>query len=341
MQVPKNYLDKSTLLKSEVHWELTNLCNLRCVHCYLSDDARRELSTVEIKNVIDQLHELGVMWLTFSGGEPLLRRDFSEIYEYAHGLGFLIHVFTNGTRFTQPIIDLFIQKPPYKIEITLNGITAETFEKVTAVKGSFAKCLSGIKMLNDSGLRLTLKTNGMTINAHEVLKIKNFARSLPDTQWKFDTALMPKRDHDTTPTQFRLKASQIIELYEDEKEMKEQISRECSDLKNATAPEGRAAFNCAAGRSRFHISSWGDLHPCHTVRTIRSSLLQNTVAEAIEKVQAQVMALVYPESSKCGSCGIHSKCNSCPGLAHLEKRSSVLPAEYHCEVAHKTVETYA
>ncbi|MBI3557818.1 MAG: radical SAM protein [Deltaproteobacteria bacterium] len=324
----------------EVHWELTNHCNLKCVHCYLAPDPRRELTTAEIKDVIDQLLEVGALTLTLSGGEPLLRRDFAEIYQYAHGKGFVLQIFTNGTRISPAVVELFKTHPPFKVEITLNGITAETFEKVTAVKGSFETCMSGIRAIHEAGIRLVLKTNGMTLNIHEVLKIKEFALGLNPQGFKFDTALMPKRDHDMFPTTLRLQPSEIIALYEEDRAMKTQIQQECAGSTRATPPPG-SAFSCTAARTRFHISAWGDLHPCHTVRPIKVSLLEHRLPHAMQLVRDLVNGVKYPATSKCGTCDIFFQCNSCVGLAHLEGRDGgVMPTAYHCDVAHKTMETY-
>ena len=325
---------------NEVHWELTNHCNLKCVHCYLSEDERRELSTVEIKRVMDELYDAGCLALTLTGGEPLLRADFPDLYAYAHSRGFLIHVFTNGTRITPKIVALFQEKPPRVVEITLNGITAETFEKVTAVEGSFKTCMEGIRRLYEGGVPLTLKTNGMTLNIAEVLQIKAFAGTMPGVKYKFDTAIMPRRDHDMAPTQYRLQAREIIALYEDDRVMKKEIKDSCNTWTGQTPVEG-AAFQCAAGKARFHISAWGDLHPCHTVRPLRVSLHTHSFQEARTKLRTMVDGVKYPPESKCGTCKIHLNCASCPGLAHLEGKSQVLPTAYHCDVAHEVVKTYA
>ncbi|NUM89486.1 MAG: radical SAM protein [Bdellovibrionales bacterium] len=321
----------------EVHWELTNRCNFHCVHCYLAGEPRRELSTEESLRLIGERESAGVLGLTLTGGEPTLRKDFPELYRAAHGRGFLINVFTNGSRITENLVELFLECPPQKVEITLNGISEGVFEAVTAVKGSFSATMDGIRRLNEAGITLGLKTNGMTVNKGEILAIKSFAQGLPNTFFKFDTAIMPRRDHDPAPTAFRLRPREILEIYGGDEEFRRQMEAECGSIAGG-APE--RVFTCAAGSTRFHISAWGDLHPCHTVRPIRRSLREMGFSAAVESIQREIAGVVYPDGSACGSCGIFSKCNSCPGLAHLEGRSSVLRAEYHCEVAHAVVEEF-
>ena len=66
-----------------VQLDLTYRCNERCVHCYLDHDDHGEMTTAEIKELLDQMAEAGVFYLTISGGEILMRRDFFEILEHA------------------------------------------------------------------------------------------------------------------------------------------------------------------------------------------------------------------------------------------------------------------
>ena len=135
-------------LINEVHWELTNHCNFQCVHCYLAPDPRAELSTEEIFRLLEEMQSAGVLLLTLTGGEPLLRKDFFAIYRRAHSLGFLLNVFTNGSRLTSEHIKLFQECPPQKVEITLNGFTKEILEAVTAREGGHGEGYRGIRMLN-------------------------------------------------------------------------------------------------------------------------------------------------------------------------------------------------
>src|SRR5438132_4064474 len=79
-----------------VHLDVTYRCNERCVHCYLDHDDHGEMTTAEIRTVLDELSEAGVFFLTLSGGEVLMRRDFFEIVGYARRLMFNVKVKTNG-----------------------------------------------------------------------------------------------------------------------------------------------------------------------------------------------------------------------------------------------------
>ncbi len=123
--------------------ELTHRCNLGCVHCYLGSrqdrqhSAEREMTTDEVLSVLDQVAAAGCLNLVLSGGEPLLRRDFAEIYRHARGLGLVVTVFSNATLVTEELVDLFRDYPPYAVDISVYGATPATYEKVTGVAGSF------------------------------------------------------------------------------------------------------------------------------------------------------------------------------------------------------------
>src|ERR1035438_4153282 len=83
-------------LPLSVHLDITYRCNERCVHCYLDHDDHGEMTTAEIVDVLTQLADAGVFFLSLSGGEVLMRRDFFEIVERARQLLFNVKVKTNG-----------------------------------------------------------------------------------------------------------------------------------------------------------------------------------------------------------------------------------------------------
>jgi len=157
--------------------EVTTRCNLRCQHCYIPGEWRAnrsdtQLSLGEIKRILDQLTDAGCLWLLLTGGEPLLRRDFLDIYDYAKRKGLILTIFTNGTLVTPRIADFLAEWRPFKIEITLYGATQETYERVTGIPGSYTCCRRGIDLLLERNLPLSLKTIVMTLNHHELDEMK-------------------------------------------------------------------------------------------------------------------------------------------------------------------------
>jgi len=88
-----------------VQFDLTYRANERCVHCYLDHDGRDEMTTAEIKDLLEQMAEAGVFFLTFSGGEIMMRRDFFEIVEHARRLSFCVKLKTNAVMVRQSEAD--------------------------------------------------------------------------------------------------------------------------------------------------------------------------------------------------------------------------------------------
>ena len=130
--------------------DLTHRCNLACVHCYLNNGARlgvshRELDTRQWLRIIDEITAAGCLYLLVSGGEPFLRKDFSQIYRRMKESGLVITLFTNGTCITDDLLALFEDLPPHSMEITLYGATESSYQKITGSKAAFGKCLCGYR----------------------------------------------------------------------------------------------------------------------------------------------------------------------------------------------------
>src|SRR5262245_34341577 len=154
--------------------EPTFRCNLECVHCYVNQPAgsaaerAREVPLPRLRALIDEMVEAGCVNLLLTGGEVLVRPDFPELYLYALGRGLLVTVFTNGTLVTEHIADLFDRHRPLLVEISLYGMTPQTYERITRVPGSYQRCLEGIRRLVKRGVPLKLKTMLMSWNRHEL-----------------------------------------------------------------------------------------------------------------------------------------------------------------------------
>jgi MoaA/NifB/PqqE/SkfB family radical SAM enzyme len=203
-------------------------CNLACVHCYVNEPVGdfairdREMPLARLKTLVDEMAEAGCLNLLLTGGEVLVRPDFPELYLYAIRKGLLVTVFTNGTLVTDRIAALFDEYRPLAVEITLYGMTRETYEKVTRVPGSFDKCIEGIERLVKLGVPLSLKTMALTWNQHEVGAMQAYAQGL-GLPFIFDGLLNPRVDCGANRNgELQLTAEQLVALdLQDEERMRD------------------------------------------------------------------------------------------------------------------------
>jgi len=166
--------------------ELTERCNNNCIHCYINlpvDDRvarEKELSTEEIKNIIKEAASLGCLSVRFTGGEPLLREDFEELYVFTRKLGIKVLLFTNATLITSHLAELFVRIPPLRnIEITVYGMKENSYEAVTRTPGSFAAAWQGINLLLDRNIPFVVKGALLPPNKEEMDEFKAWALSFP------------------------------------------------------------------------------------------------------------------------------------------------------------------
>ena len=119
-----------------VHFVLTHKCNLACEHCYQAEHDSDDLPFDEVVRVLDELADLGVLFLTLGGGEPLARRDFWQIVEAARARQFAVDVYTNGTLIDAEVARRLKQAGIVKVEVSLHGGARETHDRFVRRKGA-------------------------------------------------------------------------------------------------------------------------------------------------------------------------------------------------------------
>src|SRR5213594_170042 len=275
-------------------WEITCRCNLRCVMCYTDcfntpDMLRQELSLREIVRIMDEIREAGCLELTLTGGEPLARRDFLDIYAHAKQKGFLVTVFTNGTLLTEKIADFWVQYPPSMIEISLHGLTKESFERITQGPGSYERCMTGIRLLLERKLPLTLKTAGMTVNRDEILEIKQHVDRLGERNgtkvwYKFGSDIRPRLDGSEDVYAYQLPEQDVIVIEQAEPEFRAERFRQ-DGQKAEMIRQGKS--RCGGGQYKFHIDAYGQLQLCSNNRRRSYDLRRGSFQEGFYKVLPQ------------------------------------------------------
>lgn len=320
--------------------ELTYGCNLHCVHCYTDcynhpDLIKREMSYEQVVHILDQLHDVGVLWVCFTGGEIFVRKDFFTIYAYAKEKGFLITLFTNGTLITEAIADYLKEHPPFCIEISCHGATDETFDRITQVRGSFQRFLKGVRLLLERGLPIKLKTKAMTVNKHELGQIKALVESF-GVPFRFNSAIYPRLDGDLTPTKYRLSPEEIVEIEWSEDQVdRDEASCQLGGKAELSPPQDDRLFRCGCGTTAVHISAWGKLGACTWAKEPRADLRKTSVAGGIAGVFPQIRDARYQTETKCRSCPVHQLCDKDVNIAWAEAGDPEQPVEHFCQTAFK------
>jgi len=317
--------------------EVTERCNLRCIHCYIARDLNdptvkeKELTTAELSRIMDEAADEGCLTLLLTGGEPLIRPDFSDIYLYSKRRGFLVTLFTNGTMITREIADFLAEYPPRSMEITLYGASEKTYEAVTRVPGSYKRCIRGIELLVDRGVPLSLKTMLMTVNKHELGLMKDFAAGL-GMDFRYDASLNFRLEGDSAPARFRLSPEEIVEFdMMDDRRMAEM--RKFLEHFGGPPRIPENLYRCGAGIGRFHIDAYGRLSVCIMSREPEYELRKGTFEEGWSRAIPMVMTRKRQRTTPCQSCDVSSLCDQCPGWGLLEWRDPERPVDFLCRTA--------
>lgn len=331
--------------------EITARCNNNCRHCYVNVPAgdmkakAGELSRQEVLDIASQAVDMGAIWCLITGGEPLLRPDFADIFLGLKRKGLLVGVFTNATLIREEHVKLFKRYPPRDMEVTVYGVTRQTYEAVTRQPGSFDAFQRGLASLLQSGFPVRLKAMALRSNLHELPAIAAFCRQHTKDFYRFDPVLHLRYDRDPQRNveirAERLDPEEIVDLERRDPERFPVMQRHCRDL-TQTQPRPCGSdrmFGCGAGMESFSVSYRGEFRLCDslvapaTTCDLRSESLHAAWSDLVFRVHG----LRSSNSSvfrNCRECPIINLCLSCPSHNYLETGRMDGDTPYFCEVAH-------
>jgi len=330
--------------------ELTERCNNACIHCYINLPARdakasdRELTVDQWKDILQQAAELGALSVRFSGGEPLLRDDFAEIYLVARHLGMRVMLFTNARRITPELADLLARVPPMKkIEISVYGMHPQSYDSVTCSPGAFAEFRRGVDLLSERGIPFIVKSVLLPPNRAEIEEFEAWAASIPWMNQRPSYAvfleLRARRDSIT-------KNNLIQSLRFSPEEGVAFASRCEEDYRRGVAqfsagymhPQGDRLFSCGAGETGC-VDAYGVYQMCmplrhpDTVYDLKQGSLHKGLTEVFPRYRE--LRATNPEYlQRCARCFLKGLCEQCPGKSWGEHGTLDTPVEYLCQVAH-------
>jgi radical SAM protein with 4Fe4S-binding SPASM domain len=330
--------------------ELTARCNNNCRHCYINlpaNDARareRELTLAEIDRIAGQAVDLGALWCLLTGGEPLLRRDFADIYLLLKKKGLLVSVFTNACLVTETHVRLFQMYPPRDIEATVYGATEQTYERVTRRPGSYKAFRRGLDLLIQGGVKVRLKAMAIRSNVNDMAAIAHLSRSLTKDFYRFDPLLHLRYDGDMARNgeiiSERLSPEEIAAVEQSDPERADALEKACGQLSSCD-PSGQGCthlFHCGAGVDAFSVGYDGAFRLCASLNRpdCTANLRQVSLKDAWENLVPRVRALESDNQDfreHCRVCPLVNLCLWCPANAFMEVGRMDGRSEYFCQVA--------
>ena len=300
-----------------VHLDVTYRCNERCVHCYLDHDDHGEMTTSEITDLLTQLADAGVFFLTLSGGEVLMRRDFFAIVEHARRLLFNVKVKTNGVMIREPearrLRDLGVEQ----MQISVYSHRAEIHDAITKLPGSLKRTVEAIHFLKSQDLKVVIANVLMRGNFADNAGVMALAREL-EVPYTLDPTITPKMDGDTSILNLRVAGSDLKRIFH-ERALVGNVEEFCAP----PPPPGddiMDGYPCSAGHTACYISPYGDVFPCVQFPLPCGNVRKQKFLDIWRESQQfkNVRSIRARDLPVCSSCAHVGTCTRCPGLAYME-----------------------
>ncbi len=320
--------------------ELTGRCNLSCKMCYIHRQeadrtvAQRELPTQTWLQLIRQAQQAGTLTMLLTGGEPLLRPDFGEIYTACRRAGFLVSVNTNASLMAQPHFDLFEKNRPFLLNISLYGADDETYEKICGQKGIFTRVKENILRLRRLDLPVKINYTVTAENFHQRQPIYDFAREngclVQQTSYLFPPVRscagcgeVYGRVDGATAGQMQFACEQTRYT---EAELRQRLRQRGQSQYQPPAGE-ETSMHCRAGKSAWWITYDGRLQLCGMIRSPGVCVKELPFSEGWEALTQRRQEILLPQA--CAECTDRSWCEVCAAIC-LSENCGAEPPRYIC-----------
>ena len=300
-----------------VQLDLTYRCNERCIHCYLDHDDHGEMTTIEIKRLLDELAAAGVFILTLSGGEIMLRKDLFELLEYARELTFCVKLKTNAILIRQPEAERIRALGVDSIQVSIYSHLAEVHDAITKIPGSLKRSLDAIRFLKAHGLKVIVASVLMAQNSGDYHGVRALAIEL-GVDFTLDPTVTPKMDGDRSILSLNAGHAVLKDLFRDPALVGD-AEQFCALPANADA-DILEDVPCSAGHTACYVSPYGDVYPCVQFPLPSGNVRRSRFLNIWKHSEAlnEVRSIRLRDLSSCSHCGHVSACSRCPGLAYME-----------------------
>lgn len=322
-----------------VLFELTPHCNMNCIHCYLQNNhSSEQLPYNKVIEIIDILYDIGILFITFTGGEILTRSDFLDIYLYAKKKGFLVELFSNGYLFDDKIINVLKEYPPLLVDVSIYGSNEKTYKKVSGIEGAFEKVIANCIKLKEAGVRVSLKSPIILPTLNELDDMKRIAENL-DIPFVYTFDICATIDKNECPKELAVPINIALQ-YEFQNYYEQIESGERTDLvyddkrkkEIKKLIENDYVYACNVALNSFVIDYKGNMCPCMKLRHRGKKLTSKNFSEIWEEFKAFSQRKAS-NAYVCKGCEARYYCDVCPAEMDFIYGDEEFRPQGVCEIA--------
>jgi radical SAM protein with 4Fe4S-binding SPASM domain len=305
--------------------EIADRCNEACVHCYQIQGEKGELETEHWERIFRELAELGVLFLTISGGEATLRKDFLHLVEYARSLRFAVKIFSNGLKITDEMAARLGELSVQEVQISLYSHRADVHDSITRVPGSFDQVLAAARALRAARVKVVLKSPLMVQNAADFGAYVDLVTSL-GADYSLDPKLNPRENGDNSPTALAIDKRAYLALRNDAR---------FAGVRRARPARALDSAPCAACASNVHVEPNGELRPCTQWSIATGDALATSLRDAWygDPVASAIRRLSWNDLPGCKVCDLRGYCQRCFADAERSTGDALAPYPRACMTA--------
>lgn len=320
-------------------FELTARCNFNCKMCYVHQHIPpdQELSAEQWIDLGRAAAQNGMLFLLLTGGEPLLRPDFPEIYIALKKLGLMVSVNTNGSLIDEAIIDLFVKYPPSRVNVSLYGGSNETYHKLCG-NSSYQTVTDNIRRIRSRGINVKINCSVTPDNAQDIPAIYTFGREVESpvqaTTYMFPPVRINNCQYGDAPARFSAERAAYWQLVCREQYLSDQQLRQLADgVTDLDEDCGRGesgSMRCRGGSTSFWVTWDGRMLPCGMFPTEGHSVPQLGFDAAWHAVRTEARNVLLPQ--ECSNCNKQKYCTACAASCLAESGDSRIKPQYICNM---------
>lgn len=342
----KSWISENDFLRS-IHFDITSICNERCVHCYIPHECKNKVIDSELfYRVLEEGRKMNIIHVTLSGGEPLLHKDIVEFLKKCRELDLSVNILSNLTLLNDEIVSEMKRNPLLSVQTSLYSTNPMIHDSITKLKGSFEKTKKGILQLLSANIPVQISCPVMKLNKDTFREVIVWGKEL-NIAVAIEPVIFASYDHSGSNLSNRLSLEELEDALDQE------FSEGYAEILQGVAKEKELFTEdnpiCSVCRYSFCVSAEGNVFPCAGWQTnVIGNLDRQTVEEIWinSKIIKDLRKIKRKEFPKCVSCEDRGYCTVCMMSNANENPDGniFLIDDFHCKAAsmvHRKVKEFS